>query len=212
MKSTSPHCACGDVDFIELIPRIADRIQLLHHTATLNLEKSLFVESSETQKIRIVEVSFSVADRAAYVYALEFVYELYIREITAQAGHEQLNDEFFRGGHGGECIDKHTLTQQIRLRFCLIDLLVQNDAPLLQSRMLSTVVHSEWNISKGHVDTISNYVAKLGFAFGQMPPEMTCWIMLIFMSLINVHLLYIWNSIPASKSNPASPHCYKTPT
>ena len=45
-----------------------------------------------------------------------------------------------------------------------------------------------------------------------MPPEMTCWIMLIFMSLINVHLLYIWNSIPASKINPASPHCYKTPT
>lgn len=195
-----------DDAFFKMIIYDQDRLQIIHHCTCLNVEVCLYVEATEVGIVRIVKVKVSPQIIAIHRHTLVTIDRHFMRSYYSQ-------DEDVPPWKD-MCLstmvpDIHTLQQTIALRRKCFALVLQRREPLPKCKSLLPTINIDWNSHKGTWDTISFYLAELVVKFMHLQAEPLCFVRVLMMAIIQVHLLSLWMKVDASHLAPNSNH-YKS--
>jgi hypothetical protein len=179
------HCNFNDRLFQVLVWDISYRIQVLHHSATTEIKRVLFVVASLRSIIYSCIVTFSESDLSHYISIQQKIEETF-NYFTQQ--NISRNPGFVPSAYG-HAIDFDTIQVQRKLAQAVMsneEILSGKKGP---GHEFVPFAISEWNHTKGGQDTASRILSNIKIDFRKLTPRAFIYIRVIMTALMNSHCL-----------------------
>jgi hypothetical protein len=196
--------------FQQSIPHIAERWQMIHHAAVVDVEFVFYVESRVGKILRTVRVTVPLATRQNYRCLLRHISNEYLSWIHGSAEEQEAGPPPFETDgmfSSPQCPDQHTLMQTLSLHNAALQLVESTGKPMVCMKFIQPREIADWNMHKTAIDTTSQVVDSVKPAsIKNKPSEFSVWEQFIMYSFVQIWRLSNINNVDPEKLHPDNDH------